>query len=376
MRNVKLRYSILALALAFCLVSCMRMNQPPTAVIQSPTAGTTYLEGEPIAFAGTAIDSRDGSLVGESLVWFSNLDGEIGTGSAFACDDLSMGSHTITLSATNALGLTASASVLITISDNNPPVAAISSPADGETFARNEPITFDGEATDAEDGALTGASLLWSSSLDGTIGSGSSLIKTTLSEGTHVITLTATDSEGVVSTDTVTIYVQGPLSDSCYVYSIPDSGGLIALEIPQAGQELFYTLTVSWEGPTLGASNPGFFWAVNFTQATDGSWVAGPAISIAGVTISDGRGTNGNSTSEDVIGGGMTPGGNLFALHDDYPGVETDPSWWTFELVNSDPADQFSNVKLYVFPEAAIKPQELEQLIMMQDIADSYEVTY
>ena len=209
---------------------------------------------------------------------------------------------------------------------------------------------------------MTGASLVWSSSVDGTIGSGGSLIKTTLSEGTHVITLTVTDSEGAVSTDTATIYVQGALNDTCYVYSIPDSGGLIAIEIPQAGQVLFYTLTVAWGGPAVGAHTRGFFGPVLFTQASDGSWVAGSAISIVGVRISDGIGTNGDATSEDVIGGGAV-GGNLFALHDDYSGVETDPDWWTFELQNSDLANQFSNVKLYVFPEATIDPQRLEELI-------------
>jgi len=363
MRSAKFRYAALSLALAICLVSCIRVSQLPVAVIQFPVNGMTYLQGETITFAGIATDIQDGSLTGASLVWTSSQDGQIGTGNTFSRDDLSMGLHTITLTATNSYGTAASTSAVITISDNDPPTATINTPTGGETFARGEPITFHGEGADTEDGSLTGASLVWSSSIDGTIGSGASLIKTTLSEGTHVITLTATDSEGATSTDTATIYVQGALTDTCYVYSIPDSGGLIAIEIPQAGQELFYTLTVAWEGPPVGANTPGFFWPVLFTQAADGSWVAGPAISIGGVTISDGMGTNGDATTEDVIGGGSTSSGNLFALHDDYSGVETDSDWWTFELDNSNPTEQFSNMKLYVFPEATIDPQRLEELL-------------
>ena len=360
MRGSKGWQLVAVLVFAVCLASCVRVAQPPVVVIQFPITGTTYLLGASIAFAGTATDLHDGSLTGVSLVWSSSVDGQIGTGNAFSRNDLSLGTHTITLTATNSYGTAASTSAVITVSDNAPPDATINTPDAGETFSRGEPITFHGEASDAEDGALSGASLVWSSSLDGTFGSGGSLIKTTLSEGTHVITLTATDSDGATATDTVTIYVQGALTDTCYVYSIPDSGGLIALEIPQAGQELLYTLTVSWEGPVIGAYLPGLFWPVMFTQAIDGSWVAGPALTIAGVTLTEGSGTNGDANAEDVLGEAQSVSGNSFLLHDDYSGVETDPDWWTFELDNSDPADQFVNVKLYVFPEATIDLQRIE----------------
>jgi hypothetical protein len=362
MKNVTVWRLIAILLCAICLASCLRVSQPPVVVIQFPISGTTHPLASTVTFAGTATDLRDGSLTGASLAWTSNKDGQIGIGNTFTRDDLTLGAHTITLTATNSYGTTASTSAVITISDNAPPTATINTPAGGETFARGEPITFHGEGADAEDGSLTGASLVWSSSVDGTIGSSASLIKTTLSEGTHVIALTATDSEGATSTDTVTLYIQGALTDTCYVYSIPDSGGLIAIEIPQAGQELLYTLTISWEGPYVGALYPGLFWPVLFTQAADGSWVAGPALAIAGAVVSDGMGTNGDATTEDVIGGGSTPSGNLFVLHDDYSGVETDPDWWTFELENTN-ADPFSNVKLYVFPEATIDPQRLQELV-------------
>jgi len=76
---------------------------------------------------------------------------------------------------------------------NLPPTASIGDPDDGFTFLTTETIHFNGSGLDAEDGVLTGASLVWSSNLAGQIGTGTS-ISVSLDAGTHTITLTATDS--------------------------------------------------------------------------------------------------------------------------------------------------------------------------------------
>jgi hypothetical protein len=353
----------LLVLVALALTSCFRTANPPVVVIQTPTSGSTHLVGAAISFSGTAVDVVEGNLTGDALVWTSSLDGEIGRGQAFTRSDLREGVHTITLSATSTRGATGSTSILINVAVSSAPMVAIDAPVEDATFARGAPITFSGEAQDAEDGTLIGASLVWISSLDGQIGTGTSFIRTSLSVGAHVITLTATDSDALTGTATITIQVVATLPGTCYVYSIPDAGGQIAIEMPNADEEVLYMLTVSWEGPVLGAMNPGMFWSVTYTQAANGDWIAGPAISIAGVTISDGSGTNGNSTSTDILGGGQTVSGNEFALRDDVTGVESDPNWWTFDLDNSNPAEQFSNVKLYVFPAAAIEAQPFDALL-------------
>ncbi len=121
------------------------VSQPPVVVIQFPINGTTHPLGATLTFAGSATDLRDGSLTDASLVWTSNNDGQIGTGNTFTRDDLTLGAHTITLTATNSYGTAASTSAVITISDNAAPTATINTPAGGETFARGEPITFQGE---------------------------------------------------------------------------------------------------------------------------------------------------------------------------------------------------------------------------------------
>lgn len=78
-------------------------NKIPTASISSPT-GTQFNEGENIAFGGSATDEEDGPLDGAALVWASNIDGTIGTGTALTTSVLTAGDHEITLTATDSEG--------------------------------------------------------------------------------------------------------------------------------------------------------------------------------------------------------------------------------------------------------------------------------
>ncbi len=88
-------------------------NNPPAVVITSPTEGASFETGESISFAGSASDSEDGTLTG-SLVWISDLDGQIGTGGSFGAV-LSDGTHVITASGTDSGGLAGSDSITITV---------------------------------------------------------------------------------------------------------------------------------------------------------------------------------------------------------------------------------------------------------------------
>ncbi len=90
---------------------------------------------------------------------------------------------------------------------NTAPSVAISSPADGSTFDSGALVSFAGSAADAEDGNLS-ANITWTSSLDGALGTGASL-SAALSDGTHIITASVTDSGGLTDTDTITITIGG-----------------------------------------------------------------------------------------------------------------------------------------------------------------------
>jgi hypothetical protein len=92
---------------------------------------------------------------------------------------------------------------------NTPPVVAINPPAT-TTVVHGTALTFTGEATDDADGDLTD-SLVWSSTLDGNLGTGDA-VTVTLSVGTHTIAASVTDSGGLIDTDSLTVNITEPPS--------------------------------------------------------------------------------------------------------------------------------------------------------------------
>ena len=273
-------------------------NNAPVAAMSLPASNATFTRASngtvAVAFAGTGNDVEDGPLTGGSLLWTSSRDGQIGTGASFTKNDLSVGTHTITLTARDAQGIAGSVTRTITIAAALPPVAsfttscaflvctfnatgstaaagatyawrfgddqtgsgptithsyiaggtfqtrvtvsdangsntlikmlmvvanraptaAISSPANNSSFTRatngTVAVSFAGSASDPEDGALSGASLVWSSNRDGQIGTGASFTKGDLSVGSHTITLTARDAQGASAVATTSVTIAPP----------------------------------------------------------------------------------------------------------------------------------------------------------------------
>jgi hypothetical protein len=93
--------------------------------ITSPDDGSNFSSGNPIFFKGNVITNVDESEpIDYSLKWESNLDGpigneQIGTVSFFEDSNLSIGTHLITLTATDKQEENDTASVTINISDDN-----------------------------------------------------------------------------------------------------------------------------------------------------------------------------------------------------------------------------------------------------------------
>lgn len=83
----------------------------------------------------------------------------------------------------------------------------IISTLDGSTHVGGHPLSLEVQALDAEEGFLDGGSVVWTSDVDGTLGTGATLSVDDLSEGDHVLTATATDSVGNESSASVKVTI-------------------------------------------------------------------------------------------------------------------------------------------------------------------------
>lgn len=218
-RNRTITTVLLALSLGAITYGCKPdsptdpdTNLPPTATINAPADGSSWLVDETIEFEGSAVDPEDGSLGGQSLRWLSSVDGTLGTGASISRSDLSESRHVIRLIATDSRGRSDTASIEIGVGapENRPPTAEINLPASGAEFTIGQSISFQGTGSDSEDGPLTGSSLVWESSLDGQLGTGIVFSRSDLSLGTHLIRLIATDSDGAADTAAISIGVGEP----------------------------------------------------------------------------------------------------------------------------------------------------------------------
>lgn len=91
------------------------ITKAPSVTILSPLDNFTCNQGVDLQFTGSALDYEDGTLAGEVLVWVSSIDGQIGQGTSFTKNDLSVGLHTITMTATDSHGNIGNDQITMTI---------------------------------------------------------------------------------------------------------------------------------------------------------------------------------------------------------------------------------------------------------------------
>lgn len=117
-------------------------------------------------------------------------------------------------------------------SAGSPPEIHICTPDFGFRYFERGTVILHSSGWDLEDLALDGASIEWTSDLDGVIGHGRLTSVVDLSPGVHQITVKATDSDGMETTDSTTILVLARAVPNNPPPPPPTQGGLSGFLLP------------------------------------------------------------------------------------------------------------------------------------------------
>ncbi len=202
------------------VVTVGEANSVPLCEILEPTDGTASVLGESLVLRGTASDANI-PVTDLTAMWYSDKDGNLGVSSitsngniTLSVNDLSANDHVLGLRVEDEVGAVCVDEVLVSVGEA--PTVSIEAPQSGEVFSVGESILFNGVLNDAED-SMSDLSAVWESSSDGQIASGvpnsqgyHQLSLNTLEAGVHTITLTGTDTTGLIGSDTVTIRINTP----------------------------------------------------------------------------------------------------------------------------------------------------------------------
>jgi hypothetical protein len=119
--------------------------KPPQVAITLPGDGASFAAGSLVVLTAAASDPEDGGLTGASLRWTSDRDGELGTGTELALDDLSLGTHRIQVVAQDTDEEKAVAGITIQISAPQTDPRAVAGL--DQVVEEEVPVTLDGSSS-------------------------------------------------------------------------------------------------------------------------------------------------------------------------------------------------------------------------------------
>jgi glucose/arabinose dehydrogenase/chitodextrinase len=198
-------------------IQYLKSNQAPIAIAQatSPASGPP-----PLSVTFSSAGSRDPEGLPVTYLWDFG-DGTTSTQANPGHTFSTAGHYNARLAVSDGVNTTFSTPIGVTV--GTPPVATITSPADGITFRAGQVINYSGDGTDAEDGSLSAGAFSWTVDFlheghvhPGSTATGSKTGTFTIPTTGHDfsgntryrITLTVTDSNGLTDTKSVIIWPQ------------------------------------------------------------------------------------------------------------------------------------------------------------------------
>jgi hypothetical protein len=211
-------YSVALVHLSNVLDQRVVSSNPPQVLITNPTGAETWYQGETHTISWQGLDLDNDPLV--YTVFYSNnggvdwilLQGDLtATSYDVVVNSMAGGSDVrFRVVATDGINTAVDETDQAITIPNQSPVPIIFNPASGSYSIPGSLLVLQGSAMDMEDGSLPNDSLVWSSDRQGELGIGPTLELNSLESGTHIITLTATDSYGISAQTKVLIKVAIP----------------------------------------------------------------------------------------------------------------------------------------------------------------------
>ncbi len=193
------------------ITAAVAANQAPVASIAAPTNGASVVAGTSVTFTGSATDAESGALSGTALVWTSSRDGQIGTGASFTKSNLTVGTHTITLTAKDPQNAVASVTRTLTVTAAPAP-ANVAPVARYTFFCAQLACTFDGSSS-SDDVGVTQYYWTWG---DGTTTTSATAATSHAfaTAGSRTVSLRVSDAAGLASTSSQTVVTTVPVTSS------------------------------------------------------------------------------------------------------------------------------------------------------------------
>ncbi|CAN0450347.1 unnamed protein product, partial [Ectocarpus fasciculatus] len=198
----------------------VRIQDPPSVTIQEPSDGSSFYTGQTITFKALVV-SNDGTALedishqwisGEQTICISEPVPEDGFALCQASYD-SIGDKSVTVTITDPALVSVSSNITVNIVDNSAPTISITAPADGAIYGEEDLIVFEATVTDAEESLDNLIVQVEASGMSDIVVEGNATSAGQFSGagyvdvGSHLVTMTVTDSYGKTAQDTMTLEV-------------------------------------------------------------------------------------------------------------------------------------------------------------------------